>query len=101
MARKSHSVNLVLVVLFGPVGLLYASVWQALVLMLVAVFVVGLLGSSAPVGLAVVWLLALAVGVSAVRTRNAVIDAKDELEERRHQELIAATRAATSSVTRN
>ena len=94
MERKSQRVNIGLVLVFGPLGLFYASVWQAFVLLLCAVFVMVLPAPINLYGLGVIWLLALAVGMSAVSARNKKIDQQEAVDERRHQELIAATREA-------
>lgn len=90
MQKKSMSTNVLLTVLFGPLGLLYASAWQGAVLTIVALY---LSGAMMFTGLLILWVLSLVLGVSAVRARNYAIDKREALEERRHQEIVAATKA--------
>lgn len=90
--RKSHAVNIIMTVLLGPIGLFYASAWQAVVLIIITL---GCLSWLQPGGVMVIWGLSIALGASAVHERNKAVQAREDLDERRHQELVrAAGRAA-------
>ena len=87
--RKSHWINLILTVILGPLGLFYASAWQAVILIVIVLASTPWLS---PGGMLLFWGLSIALGVSAVSERNKAVQAREDLDERRHQELIRATR---------
>ena len=90
MRRKSQAISLFLTAVFGPLGVFYTSAWQAIVLFIAAIVVMG-----TPwflTGLLVIWVLSIAVSASAVKTHNDEIDRKESIDERRHQELLEAAR---------
>lgn len=94
MNRKSHLASLVLTFIFGPFGLLYASAWQAVVLIMLKLVMFGLGYLN---GVGAVWLLSIVLGIFAVRERNQEVSRQEELEEQRHQELLQATIRAAAS----
>lgn len=100
MRKKSHGVNVALTLLLGPLGLFYASAWQAVVLALIAIAVAGAGFAINPVvgvpGLLWVWGLAILLGAFAVKAHNTEIRDREELEERRHREMVAAAAGARS-----
>lgn len=89
MKKKSHGANILLTLLFGPLGLLYASAWQAVILTVVTI---GLASVASVTGVLVVWGLCILLGASAVKKHNDAIILREDKEERRHQELLDATR---------
>lgn len=107
MKNKSQGVQFFLTLLFGPLGLFYSAPGTVLI------FIIGFLGFvvaaamlNMPGGLAVILLLAIyvaqfTVGYRAVEKYNHSINEgeinKKEADERRHQELLLATRSILSS----
>ncbi|MDH3445475.1 MAG: hypothetical protein OEN50_16230 [Deltaproteobacteria bacterium] len=84
--KKSQFVQFLLTLFFGPLGLFYSSVAAALAF-LIAAFVIGMM--TALIGALIVWPVSILVGFLTVYRHNALVDKEDK----KHQELIQATRA--------
>lgn len=85
MNKKSQIVQLVLNLLFGPLGLFYSSWVAGLVFTLIAAGLsVGVFG----VGWFLVYPFVLAIGFFTVHRHNSDV----RVDERRHRELVDATR---------
>jgi hypothetical protein len=88
MKTKSYFASLILTLIFGPLGLLYSSAWQAAVLLVVSI---GLLATHTDMLIAV-YALSVFLGLCAVHETNKQARIREELEERRHEELVRAAR---------
>ena len=86
--RKSQLTGLLLTFFFGPLGLFYSSVSAALAFTL-ATLVFGAM--TAGLGALLIWPISIIIGFFTVHSYNQ----KVALEERRHQELLQATKQKT------
>ena len=91
--RKSVLSAFVLTVFLGPLGLMYVSLSQGFFGLVIALLMLPLPGSMSFIGLMFLWAACILDGVTTAAKINRGIDAREELEERRHQELVSATRA--------
>ena len=84
--KKSHFLSLLLTVLFGPLDLFYSSLPAALFFIVLAI----MLGSMLDPILAIfIWPISIIVGVFTVWSHNV----KVAIEEKRHNEILAAARS--------
>lgn len=85
--KKSAAVQCLLTVLLGPLGLFYSSVPAALVFIALGVM---LALPTAGVGGLLIWPVSIFAGFVTVKRHNGLV----EKEDRKHHELIEATKAA-------
>lgn len=85
--KKSYIVQLLWTVIAGPLGLFYSSIAAGIVFLVIAVL---LAMASGGLLLVFLWPVTMVAGLAAVYGYNEKI----EVEERRHQELVAATKGA-------
>lgn len=101
MKKKSLGMHFFLTMVFGPLGLLYSRPGMVLpvlfgsFLLIVAAAMAGTGGTfGVLILLAIIYIAPLVIGLDAVEKYNLSIDRsilqKQEMDERRHQELIAA-----------
>lgn len=83
--KKSYIVQMLWAIIAGPLGLFYSSPAAGVVFLVIAVL---LAVASGGLLLVFVWPVAIAAGFVTVHSYNE----KAELEERRHQELVAAVK---------
>ena len=86
--KKSQLIGFILTFLFGPLGLFYSSIPAALGF-LIASIIFGLL--TVGMALIVIWPLSIITGFFTVHRHNS----EAALEERRHKELLEATKEKT------
>lgn len=111
MIRKSHAANVICTLLFGPLGLLYASIWQGLVVFTLYVILglgflardntdiasslslagLGFVGQLGWGGV-IAWLAPMILGALVVNDHNEDVKEYDSEVEQRHQELLEAMR---------
>lgn len=95
MKRKSIGTAVVLTALLGPLGLFYISAGQAVIAIVLALVVIpvalGSVGSGAAIMLSF-WGILVAVAWSMTAKHNKEIRDREITEERRHQELLQASR---------
>ncbi|MGB7299385.1 MAG: hypothetical protein WA888_06120 [Burkholderiaceae bacterium] len=83
--RKSQLVGILLTLFFGPLGLFYSSVAAAIAMLILAVAI----GSfTFFVGALFVWPFCVLLSLFTVHRHNRAV----KIEERRHQQLVEATR---------
>lgn len=96
--RRSPAAASLLALVLGPLGLVYVSVSQALVGVLIALIIIpvaiAMYPSSAALILAIFWILIVVCAFSTAEKINAEADERDALEERRHNEMLEAVRQA-------
>jgi hypothetical protein len=84
--KKSQLTGFILTLIVGPIGLFYSSSAAAIGLILLAL-VLGV--PTMGIGAIIVWPIAILTGFYTVGKHNARV----EIEEKRHRELLSATRA--------
>lgn len=89
--KKSQLIGFLLTFLVGPLGLFYSSAPAALGFLLAAI-VFGVL--TAGIALFVIWPISIITGFFTVHRHNS----KVALEERRHKELLEATKATENQI---
>ena len=87
--RKSQLIGFLLTPIFGPLGLFYSSVAAAIGCILLAI---ALGAVTAGIGTLVCWPISILVGINTVGRYNVKI----EVEEKRHKELLEATKPGNS-----
>lgn len=94
---KSQSRAALLTALFGPLGLAYISISEAFVGLVLAVILLPLASAAAPQAIVWIyggfWVTCIAVAVSLTRRHNDRVAQKESLEQKRHDELLAAMRS--------
>jgi hypothetical protein len=85
--KKSQVTGVILTLLFGPLGLFYSSVPAALGCIVFS-FAFGLI--TLGIGVFFIWPVFILIGVYTVSRYNKKID----LDEKRHEEILKATKAA-------
>lgn len=88
--NKSQIIGFILTAIFGPLGLFYSSVPAGIAMLILAVIV----GSATFVlGAFFVWPLCILLSFITVHRHNRAV----KIEERRHEQLIEATRQASQN----
>lgn len=90
-SQKSPWMAFIAAFFFGPIGLMYASVTQGVVGLLLAVAFAFTGPFAIPLMIAL-WIGCCLSAPSIVKKQNKQVREKAELEERRHQEILQATR---------
>ena len=88
--RKSHIISLILTFIFGPLGLFYSTIGGAIALTILAIAIGSI---TLGIGALFLWPVAMIVGFFAVNRHNR----RANLDDRRHEELVQATREGTSN----
>lgn len=83
--KKSHIIQFLLALLFGPLGLFYSNTVAGVVFLLIAI---GVGSVTAGVGVLFIWPLFILVGFFTVARYNKGI----RIDEKRHQELVEAAK---------
>jgi len=93
--KKSQFYAAAFTLFFGPLGLFYISVSQAFLAIALSIPVLFWAAAASHTGstvLIVFWLVLIAVAVSMTRKHNRIVMEKEDLDERRHQEVVNAAR---------
>ncbi len=85
--KKSQFAGFLLTLLFGPIGLFYSSVPAALGFIVAAIGIGAITGG---IGAFIMWPISIIVGFFTVSSYNNKVN----LEEKRHQEILEATKAS-------
>ena len=107
MKKKSLGLQIFLTLLFGPLGLLYSAPGMVIPLVIGAFVIIAIAamsnmgGGAGALILLGIYIAPFVIGFNAVENHNLAVDSnekqKRETEERRHQELLAASKVTTPS----